>query len=192
MWGAYPFFIECIIMNLKKTITDLNRDTTEEFRAKKKFPIAVVLDNIRSLNNIGSIFRSSDAFCVDRIALCGITATPPSVEIHKTALGAENSVNWTYYQTTAEALEALRADGFTLCAIEQCAGSISLEKFTVAPDRRYAIVLGHEVYGVDQTIVDTCDHCIEIPQFGTKHSLNVAVTAGILLWHFASAQIANH
>ncbi len=177
-------------MNIKKTITDLNRDTTEEFRAKKKFPIAVVLDNIRSLNNIGSIFRSSDAFCVDRIALCGITATPPSVEIHKTALGAENSVSWQYYPTTLEALEALRNEGFTLCTIEQCEGSISLERFQVDPAKRYAIVLGHEVYGVDQQVVDACDCCIEIPQFGTKHSLNVAVTAGILLWHFASAQIS--
>ena len=176
-------------MNIKKTIIDLNRDTTEEFRAKKKFPIAVVLDNIGSLNNIGSIFRSSDAFCVDRIALCGITATPPSVEIHKTALGAENSVNWQYYPTTLEALEDLRNDGFTLCTVEQCEGSISLEQFQVDPTGRYAIVLGHEVYGVDQQVVNACDCCIEIPQFGTKHSLNVAVTAGILLWHFASAQI---
>lgn len=176
-------------MNIKKTITDLNRDTTEGFRAKKKFPLAVVLDNIRSLNNIGSIFRSSDAFCVDRIALCGITATPPSVEIHKTALGAENSVQWQHYPSTIQALDDLRRQGFTLCAIEQCAGSISLERFKVDPEKRYAIILGHEVYGVDQDVVNASDCCIEIPQFGTKHSLNVAVTAGILLWHFASAQI---
>lgn len=176
-------------MNIKKTIIDLNRDTTEEFRAKAKFPIAVILDNIRSLNNIGSIFRSSDAFCVEKIALCGITATPPSIEIHKTALGAEDSVRWKYYPTTADALSELRAEGYRLCAIEQCADSISLEQFRVDPAQKYAIVLGHEVYGVDQEVVNACDCCIEIPQFGTKHSLNVAVTAGILLWHFASAQI---
>ena len=190
--GSLPLFYYTLFMNVKKTITDLNRDTTEEFRAKKKFPIAVVLDNIRSLNNIGSIFRSSDAFCVDRIALCGITATPPSVEIHKTALGAENSVNWQYYPTTIEALDDLRNDGFTLCAVEQCDGSISLERFQADPSKRYALVLGHEVYGVDQQVVNACDYCIEIPQFGTKHSLNVAVTAGILLWHFASTQISTN
>lgn len=179
-------------MNKKKTIIDLHRDTTDTFRSKEKFPLAVVLDNVRSLNNIGSIFRSSDAFCVDRIALCGITATPPSVEIHKTALGAENSVSWTYYPSTLEAIEALRRDGFTICCVEQCEGSVSLEKFSVEPGRRYAIILGHEVYGVDQAAVDASDVCIEIPQFGTKHSLNVAVTAGILLWHLASAQIRRH
>jgi tRNA G18 (ribose-2'-O)-methylase SpoU len=173
----------------KKTMVELNRESAEEFRAKKKFPIAVVLDNVRSLNNIGSIFRSSDAFCVDRIMLCGITATPPSVEIHKTALGAEDSVAWTHHETTLEALEQLKAEGWTLCAIEQAHNSVSLEQFVVEPGKKYAIVLGHEVYGVDQAVVDACHHCIEIPQFGTKHSLNVAVTAGITLWHFAESLI---
>lgn len=173
----------------KKTMVELHRESTEEFRAKQKFPIAVVLDNVRSLNNIGSIFRSSDAFCVDRILLCGITATPPSVEIHKTALGAEDSVAWTHHESTLEALEQLKADGWTLCAIEQAHNSVSLERFEVEPGKKYAIVLGHEVYGVDQAVVDACHYCIEIPQFGTKHSLNVAVTAGITLWHFAESLI---
>ncbi|MCM1309677.1 MAG: RNA methyltransferase [Bacteroides sp.] len=173
-------------MNRKKTMADLGRISTEEFHKKEKFPIAVVLDNVRSLNNIGSIFRSSDAFCVDRLYLCGITASPPSVEIHKTALGAEDSVSWKHFENTADALAELRTDGWTLCAIEQAEDSISLEEFRPEPGGKYAIVLGHEVYGVDQTVVDACDLTIEIPQFGTKHSLNVAVTAGILLWHLAS------
>lgn len=173
-------------MNRKKTITDLGRISAEEFHGIEKFPIAVVLDNVRSLNNIGSIFRSSDAFRVDRICLCGITATPPSVEIHKTALGAEDSVSWKHYAQTADALADLRAYGWTLCAVEQAEKSISLEQFRPEQGRKYAIVLGHEVYGVDQAVVDACDLTLEIPQFGTKHSLNVAVTAGILLWHFAS------
>ena len=170
-------------------MADLGRDSAEEFRKKAKFPIAVVLDNVRSLNNIGSIFRSSDAFCVDKICLCGITATPPSVEIHKTALGAEESVSWKYFANTADALAELKADGWTLCAIEQADDSISLEQFHPDPEKKYAIVLGHEVYGVEQSVVDACHVTLEIPMFGTKHSLNVAVTAGILLWHLASSRL---
>ncbi|MDE7335431.1 MAG: RNA methyltransferase [Muribaculaceae bacterium] len=170
-------------------MADLGRATIEEFRAQRKFPIAVVLDNIRSLNNIGSIFRSADAFAADRVVLCGITATPPSVEIHKTALGAENSMDWTYYPSTAEALDALRAEGWLIAAIEQAADSVSLEDFRPDPDRKIAIVLGHEVYGVDQSVVDAADLTLEIPQFGTKHSLNVAVTAGILLWHLTANRL---
>lgn len=167
-------------------MAELGRDSAAEFRAKQKFPITVVLDNVRSLNNIGSIFRSSDAFCIDRICLCGITATPPSVEIHKTALGAEDSVDWKYFESTADALSELRSDGWTLCAVEQARDSVSLECFRPDPGRKYAIILGHEVYGVDQSVVDACDLTLEIPQFGTKHSLNVAVTAGIILWHLAA------
>ncbi|MDE6512988.1 MAG: RNA methyltransferase [Muribaculaceae bacterium] len=170
-------------------MADLGRATIEEFHAQRKFPIAVVLDNIRSLNNIGSIFRSADAFAADRVVLCGITATPPSVEIHKTALGAENSMDWTYYPSTAEALDALRAEGWLIAAIEQAADSVSLEDFRPDPDRKIAIVLGHEVYGVDQSVVDAADLTLEIPQFGTKHSLNVAVTAGILLWHLTANRL---
>lgn len=173
-------------------MADLGRVSVEQFHSQRKFPIAVVLDNIRSLNNIGSIFRSADAFAADRVVLCGITATPPSVEIHKTALGAEDSMDWVYYPSTAEALDALRADGWTIAAIEQAADSVSLEDFHPDPDRKIAIVLGHEVYGVDQEIVDAADLTLEIPQFGTKHSLNVAVTAGILLWHLTNNRLNNY
>lgn len=162
---------------------ELHRASVEEFRHGRKSPLAVVLDNVRSLNNIGSIFRSSDAFAVSEIALCGITATPPSPEIHKTALGAEDSVEWTYYPTTLEALDALKAKSYVMVAVEQCHGSVSLEQFAPKPGQKYALILGNEVYGVDQKVVDCADICVEIPQLGTKHSLNVAVTGGILLWH---------
>ncbi len=172
-------------------MADLGRATLEEFQAQPKFPIAVVLDNIRSLNNIGSIFRSADAFAADKVVLCGITATPPSVEIHKTALGAENSMVWTYYPTTLEAVNALRTEGWTIAAIEQAADSVSLEDFHPDPEQKVAIVLGHEVYGVEQSVIDAADLTLEIPQFGTKHSLNVAVTAGILLWHLTANRLNN-
>lgn len=170
----------------KKTIWDLDRDSIETFRAKPKMPLAVVLDNVRSLNNIGSIFRTSDAFAVDRICLCGITATPPSPEIHKTALGAEDSVAWTYYATTLEAVEALKADGFTVCCLEQVKESVALQNFRVESGKKYAIIAGHEVNGVDPEVVNAADVCIEIPQQGTKHSMNVSVSTGIALWHLFS------
>lgn len=170
----------------KKTIWDLDRDSIETFRAKPKMPLAVVLDNVRSLNNIGSIFRTSDAFAVDRICLCGITATPPSPEIHKTALGAEDSVAWTYYATTLEAVEALKADGFTICCLEQVKESVALQNFRVESGKKYAIIAGHEVNGVDPEVVNAADVCIEIPQQGTKHSMNVSVSTGIALWHLFS------
>lgn len=171
--------------NQKKSILELKRDSAEEFRSKQKFPITVVLDNVRSLNNIGSIFRTSDAFAVKRIVLCGITACPPSPEIHKTALGAELTVSWEYHAETTDAIAALRSQGVTICAIEQAFNSIPLQDFPIDPNREYALVLGHEVYGVQQAVVDAADCCIELPQFGTKHSLNVAVTAGLAIWHFA-------
>ncbi len=174
----------------KKTIWDLDRDTVETFRAKPKMPIAVVLDNIRSLNNIGSIFRTSDAFAVDHICLCGITATPPSPEIHKTALGAEDSVKWRYFATTHEAVDALKSEGFTVCCLEQVKESIALQDFNPEPGRKYAIVAGHEVNGVDPQIVNLCDVCIEIPQLGTKHSMNVSVSTGIAIWHLFSRFIS--
>lgn len=170
----------------KKSIWDLNRDDLDTYRAAAKLHLVVVLDNIRSLNNIGSVFRTADAFRVDHLALCGITATPPSVEIHKTALGAEESVAWIHYPSTIDAVNALRADGYTICCLEQVKGSVALQEYPVDPSRRYAIVIGHEVNGVDQAVVDLCDTAIEIPQQGTKHSLNVAVSAGIALWHFFS------
>lgn len=171
----------------KKTIFDLGRDTLEEYRARPKLPLTVVLDNVRSLNNIGAIFRTSDAFLVNRIMLCGITATPPSPEIHKTALGAEDSVAWEYFPTTLEAIEKLHSEGYTVCALEQVKESVSLEQFRPEPTGKYAIIAGHEVQGVDPEVVNAADVCLEIPQFGTKHSLNVSVSMGIAIWHFFSA-----
>jgi len=169
---------------LKKTIWEMGRDSIDEYRRKGKIPLVVVLDNVRSLNNIGSIFRTSDAFRVAAIYLCGISATPPSPEIHKTALGAEESVKWRYFPDTMQAIGALKADGFTICALEQVNGSVSLNEFRPETGRRYAIVAGHEVDGVAQQVVDNADLCLEIPQEGTKHSLNVAVSTALAIWHF--------
>ncbi|MCM1293114.1 MAG: RNA methyltransferase [Bacteroides sp.] len=168
----------------KKTIRDLGRDTIDEYRARPKLPLTIVLDNVRSLNNIGSIFRTSDAFLVDRIMLCGITATPPSPEIHKTALDAEDSVSWQYFDSTISAVDSLHAEGYTICALEQVKGSVMLNEFSPNPDAKYAIIAGHEVHGVDPEVVNAADICLEIPQFGTKHSLNVSVSTGIAIWHF--------
>lgn len=168
----------------KKTIWDLNRVSVEEFREQRKIPLTVVLDNVRSLNNIGSIFRTSDGFAVERILLCGITATPPSAEIHKTALGAEDSVAWEYYENTVDAVNDLKGEGYTVCALEQVEGSVSLEQFEVEEGARYAFIAGNEVDGVDQAVVDMCDVSLEIPQTGTKHSLNVAVSTALTIWHF--------
>lgn len=169
---------------LKKTIADMQRDDIATFKAKAKMPLTLVLDNIRSLNNIGSIFRSCDAFAVEHIVLCGICATPPAPEIHKTALGAELSVDWSYSASTAEAIVSLRARGYTICCLEQVKGSVSLEEFAPEAGSRYALVSGNEVAGVDPAIVADADVCLEIPQAGTKHSLNVAVSTAIALWHF--------
>lgn len=169
----------------KLKITELNRISTEEFKTVEKLPLIVVLDHVRSLYNVGSVFRSSDAFRVASVYLCGITATPPQVEIHKTALGAEDSVNWVYYERTQDAVEHLKAEGYEVWAVEQVEGSIMLQDFQPEKVKKYAIILGNEVKGVQQEVVDQCDGCIEIPQFGTKHSLNVSVTAGILVWEFA-------
>ena len=168
----------------KKTIWEMGRDTVEEFRRKRKIPLVVILDNVRSLNNIGSVFRTSDAFRVEKICLCGITATPPSPEIHKTALGAEESVSWEYYPETMQAVESLRAEGYTICALEQVNGSVALDRFEPQPAGRYAVIAGHEVNGVDQRVVDAADICLEIPQEGTKHPLNVAVSTAITIWQF--------
>ena len=168
----------------KKTIWDLNRVSVDEFRNAKKIPLTVVLDNVRSLNNIGSIFRTSDAFAVERILLCGITATPPSPEIHKTALGAEDSVLWEYYPDTLDAVSVLKKQGYTVCALEQVEGSVSLENYIADPSARYAFIAGNEVDGVDQNVVNLCDVSLEIPQVGTKHSLNVAVSTALAIWHF--------
>ncbi|MCM1075909.1 MAG: RNA methyltransferase [Bacteroides sp.] len=170
----------------KKTIRDLNRADIEHFRRRPKMPLTIVLDNVRSLNNIGSIFRTSDAFAVERIILCGISACPPSPEIHKTALGAEDSVEWRYSADTSSCIEQLQRDAYTICCLEQVKGSIELQDFIPQSGRRYALVLGHEVDGVAQEIVNQCDVCLEIPQRGTKHSLNVSVSGGIAIWHFFS------
>lgn len=172
-------------MNRKKLVTEMGRMDREEFRISRKLPLVVVLDNVRSLHNVGSVFRTSDAFRVERIVLCGITATPPSAEIHKTALGAEDTVEWQYYESAIEAVEALHGEGFRVFSIEQCEGSIALQDFSVLPGERYAVMLGNEVKGVQQEVVDASDGAIEIPQFGTKHSLNVSVTAGMVIWEFA-------
>lgn len=171
----------------KKTIFEMNRLQPDEFRAAPKIPLVAVLDNVRSLNNIGSIFRTSDAFALREVVLCGISQTPPSAEIHKTALGAEETVAWRYFPSTAEAIAALRSEGFSICCLEQVHNSVSLEQFAPNPEGRYALVVGHEVNGVDQSVVDSADVCLEIPQCGTKHSLNVAVSFGIAAWHFFCA-----
>lgn len=170
----------------KLKITEMNRLTVEEFKEARKLPLVVVLDQVRSLHNIGAVFRTSDAFLVNRICLCGITATPPHPEMHKTALGAELTVDWKYYKNTQDAVNELHKDGYTVMAIEQCKGSTSLSDLKLESDKKYAIVMGNEVKGVQQEVVDMCDGCIEIPQYGTKHSLNVSVTAGIVLWEFAN------
>lgn len=168
----------------KLKITELNRLTPEAFKESWKIPLIVVLDHVRSLNNVGSVFRTSDAFRVEAIYLCGITACPPHAEIHKTALGAEETVDWKYFNDTLEAVENLRQMDYTICAIEQAEGSVMLDKLLLDKTKKYAVILGNEVKGVQQTVVDKCDMCIEIPQYGTKHSLNVSVTAGIVIWDF--------
>lgn len=163
---------------------EMNRLTIDEFKQAEKMPLIVVLDDVRSLHNVGSVFRTSDAFRVEAVWLCGITATPPHPEIHKTALGAEDSVDWRYFKTADEAVAELHRQGYFVYSIEQVEGSTKLQHLDV-PNSPYAIVLGNEVKGVHQSVVDASDGCLEIPQFGTKHSLNVSVTAGIVIWEFA-------
>lgn len=168
----------------KKRIWELGRDSVETYRGKRKLPVVLVVDNVRSLNNIGAMFRTADAFLVERMALCGISSPPPSPEIHKTALGAEETVAWEYHADTTDAVAKLRADGYTICCLEQVKGSIALQDFKVSDSEKYAIVVGNEVDGVDQRVVDASDVALEIPQYGTKHSLNVSVSAALSLWHF--------
>lgn len=174
----------------KLKVTEMNRLTVDEFKSSEKLPLTVVLDDVRSLYNVGSVLRSCDAFRVESVLLCGITAAPPHPEIHKTALGAEDSVEWRHLDSALEAVEGLRRQGVCVMAVEQCEGSTALGAFVPDAGRRYAVVLGNEVKGVRQDVVDACDGCLEIPQFGTKHSLNVSVTAGIVVWHFAQARLA--
>lgn len=163
----------------------MQRLSVDEFHEAPKMPLIVVLDDVRSLHNVGSVFRSGDAFRVEAVYLCGITATPPHPEIHKTALGGEDSVAWRYFPTATEAIESLHNDGVFVYSIEQVEGSTKLQNLQLDTDRRYAVVLGNEVKGVHQEVVDMSDGCLEIPQFGTKHSLNVSVTAGMVIWEVA-------
>lgn len=171
----------------KLTVLEMNRISLDDFHRAEKLPLVVVLDNVRSMYNVGSVFRTGDAFRIAGLMLCGITCCPPHVEIHKTALGAEESVDWRYFENTKDAVERLHKEGFTVLAVEQCEGSTMLQHFTLNPDCKYAVVMGNEVKGVQQQVVDMCDGCLEIPQFGTKHSMNVSVTAGIVMWEFAKA-----
>ena len=177
----------------KLKITEMNRLTPEEFKQQDKTPLVIVLDNVRSLHNVGSVFRTADAFCLEKIILCGITSTPPNAEIHKTALGAEFSLEWEYEQETLVAIEKLKQADYRIFAVEQATESVMIdseefkELFKEKSNKKYALVLGNEVHGVQQSVIDQCDRCLEIPQFGTKHSLNVSVSAGIVIWEVFKA-----
>lgn len=168
----------------KLTVEELNRMDIEEFHQSEKLPLVIVLDNIRSLHNVGSVFRTADAFRLQGVWLCGITACPPAAEIHKTALGAEDSVSWEYFEDTLDAVERLQREGYEVLAVEQVEDSLKLNTFRIDPAKRYALILGNEVKGVRQDVVDAADAALEIPQYGTKHSMNVSVTAGIVMWEF--------
>ncbi|MBK8809056.1 MAG: TrmH family RNA methyltransferase [Bacteroidales bacterium] len=162
--------------------SELNRHSFETYKTVSKLPYAIVLDNVRSANNIGSVFRTSDAFLVDKVILCGISCTPPNTDIHKTALGSEDAVEWHYQADCFEAVKQLKEQGYLVYAIEQVEGSISLENFSIDATQKYAFVFGNEVKGVAQNVVDICTGSIEIPQFGTKHSLNISVSMGVVIW----------
>lgn len=167
---------------------ELGRISAGEYRAKASRGVVLILDNIRSAHNVGSAFRTSDAFGVDMIYLCGICATPPSAEIHKSALGAEDSVAWRHVQDTIDAVNELREQGYTIISVEQTVGSVMLDSFKWEPDKKYALIFGNEVEGVSQQVVDASDMALEIPQWGTKHSLNVSVSMGVVLWAFRPGQ----
>ena len=162
----------------------MERLTVEQFKAARKSGLVVVLDDVRSMYNVGSVFRTGDAFRIDALYLCGISATPPATEIHKTALGAEDSVEWRYFGSALDAVRPLHDDGYEVLAVEQCEGSTKLHEFKPDKAKKYAVVLGNEVKGVHQEVVDACDGCLEIVQMGTKHSMNVSVTAGIIMYSF--------
>lgn len=162
--------------------SELGRKSLEQFRASEKSPVIIVLDNVRSQSNVGSVFRTADAFLTEAVYLCGITSKPPHREIRKTALGATESVNWKYFESTFDAITELRSAGYKIIGIEQVEGSVELQDFVAGEGEKFAIIFGHEVYGVDGAIINLCDQCIEIPQFGTKHSFNISVSVGIILW----------
>lgn len=174
-------------MNRKLLNIELGRVSAEEYKGLPESGLVVVLDNIRSAHNVGSAFRTSDSFKIDRIYLCGICAVPPSAEIHKSALGAEDSVEWEHYDRTMDAVERLRGEGYTIVSVEQTEKSIMLDGFKPEKGRKYALIFGNEVSGVDQAVVDASDFALEIPQYGTKHSLNVSVSIGVILWHLRCA-----
>ena len=173
----------------KLQVEELCRMSVEEFKEAKKLPLVMVLDNIRSLHNVGSVFRTADAFRLQGIYLCGITACPPAAEIHKTALGAEDTVAWKYCEDTLDAVRQLKADGYEIIAVEQVEGSYKLGQFQIDPTKKYALIMGNEVKGVRQDVVDASDGALEIPQYGMKHSLNVSVSAGIVMWEIASQML---
>ena len=166
----------------KLTVEDMHRIDVATFKQAQKLPLIMVLDNVRSLHNVGSVLRTADAFRIEAVYMCGITATPPSAEIHKTALGAEDSVAWQYFEDTLQAVEKLKTEGYTVLAVEQVEGSLKLGDFAFEPQKKYALVMGNEVKGVRQDVVDACHQALEIPQYGTNHSMNVSVTAGIVMW----------
>jgi 23S rRNA (guanosine2251-2'-O)-methyltransferase len=168
----------------KLKLDELNRASVEEFKTQQKLPVAVVLDNVRSMHNVGSIFRTCDGFAVEQVCLCGITGQPPHREIEKTALGATQSINWIYHAEPLQAVEQLRKDGYKIIAVEQAERSIMLNQFDTAEGEKYALIFGNEVNGVSDEVMAAIDACIEIPQFGTKHSFNIVVSAGIVLWDF--------
>jgi len=178
--------------NMRKLkLDELNRATIAEFKTLEKFPVAIVLDNVRSMHNIGSIFRTADGFAVEQICLCGITAQPPHREIEKTALGATQSINWSYFAEVLTAVEKLRSEGYRIIAVEQAENSTKLHQFQVNADEKYALVFGNEVNGVSDEVMAVIDGCIEIPQFGTKHSFNIVVSAGIVLWDLFSKMVGS-
>jgi len=181
-------------MSLKLTTAEMGRMNVDQYREAEKLPLVVVLDNVRSQHNVGAVFRTADAMRIERVVLCGICCCPPNQEVHKTALGAEESVEWQYYRDTTEAVRALQAEGYTVYAVEQAHDSLTLEEVAEQISkcenekmRKLAVILGHEVFGVQQEVIDLCSQCIEIPQYGTKHSMNVSVTAGIVMYRLASS-----
>lgn len=173
----------------KLSMDELNRLSVQDFQLTHKNPFVFVLDDIRSLNNVGSIFRTSDAFKAEKVYLCGITGTPPHRDITKTALGAEDSVAWQHAPNAADLVQQLKTEGYQIAAIEQVTGSTMLHNFCPQENKKYAFVLGNEVFGVSEAVITACDVCLEIPQFGTKHSLNVAVSAGIVAWEFVKNKL---
>ena len=179
-------------MSQKLTTAEMGRMSVDQYREADKLPLVVVLDNVRSQHNVGAVFRTADAMRIERVVLCGICCCPPNQELHKTALGAEESVAWQYFQNTLDAVKALQAEGYTVYAVEQAHDSVTLEEISdqlsvVSIQPKIAVILGHEVFGVQQEVIDNCSQCIEIPQYGTKHSMNVSVTAGIVIYRLASS-----